>query len=56
MNLLLCPEATVGKMGEFQGDQRWVRVPGEGPAPGSLLGHVLEQGGGRYGGGAQVNC
>lgn len=46
----------MGKMGEFQGDQRWVQVPGEGPAPGSLLGHVLEQGGGRYGGGAQVNC
>ena len=45
---MLCPEATVGKMGEFQGDQRWVQVPGEGPAPGSLLVHVLEEGGGRY--------
>ena len=43
----------MGKMGEFQRDQRWVQVPREGPAPGSLLGRVLEGGGGRHGGGVQ---
>ena len=42
----------MGKMGEFQRDQRWVQVPREGPAPGSLLGRVLEGGGGRHGGGS----